>query len=189
MRISGGKFGSRRLQAPSGEATRPTSDRVREALFSVLVGRGLVHGARVLDVYAGTGALGLEALSRGADSAHFVERDAKALVCLRANVSELGVQGECKVHACALEAFLKRAEALSYSLIFADPPYALLREPTFQATWERLLGLLAPGGVAVLEHDKRDATPKASAADLLLSRNYGDTTIAIYVAHSPSGTS
>ena len=181
-------MGSRRLRAPTGDATRPTSDRVREALFSVLGGRSVLADARVLDVFAGTGALGLEALSRGATRVTFVERDAKALVCLRANVDELGLVSECKVHACAVEAFVRRAQP-EFSLLLADPPYALVRSPGFAALWDALLNTLEPGGTAVLEHDKRDASPASAYAALALTRDYGDTTIAIYVAHAAPATS
>lgn len=177
-------MGSRRLRAPAGDGTRPTSDRVREALFSSLGARGVVTGARVLDAFAGTGALGIEALSRGAIRADFIERDAKALQCVRANISDLGLTGVATVHPCAVEAFARRASA-EYTLLFADPPYALLREPAFVKTWQMLTSLLLPGGVAVLEHDRRDPSPSAENAQLEACREYGDTTIAIYVRLAP----
>ena len=93
MRVVAGEFGGRRLRAPRGAGTRPTADRVREALFSML---GDVSGARVLDLYAGSGALGIEALSRGAASAVFVERDAQAAATIRRNLDELGTEGDVR---------------------------------------------------------------------------------------------
>lgn len=188
MRITGGRLGSRRLSAPSGDATRPTSDRVREALFSVLAGRGVLQGARVLDAFAGTGALGLESLSRGAAYVAFVERDAKAIACLRTNVAELSVSDCCKVHACTVEIFLKQADK-PYSLIFADPPYSLVRSESFAKLWSNLTDNLSLGGTAVLEHDTRDPSPNSPHATLVSSRSYGDTTIAIYVAQPSEAAS
>src|SRR5215208_7039866 len=120
MRVIAGTYGGRRLQAPSGTDTRPTADRVREALFSILGAR--VDGARVLDLFAGSGALGLEALSRGAAGVTFVERAPAALRVLRANLAALGADAEI-VPSDALR-WLGAASAASrqYDLVFLDPP-------------------------------------------------------------------
>ncbi len=121
MRVIAGRHGGRRLQAPAGEATRPTSDRVREALFSILGAR--VEGAHVLDLFAGSGALGIEALSRGAAAATFVDAAPDAVRVLRGNLAALGEEAEV-VHGDALR-WLRAAprRARQYDLVFLDPPY------------------------------------------------------------------
>src|SRR5918999_4707697 len=130
MRVIAGRYGGRRLQAPPGAATRPTSDRVREALFSVLGGR--VDGANVLDLFAGSGALGIEALSRGAAEATFVDSAPAAARAVRANLEALGLEAE--VHRADARAFLRAARkgGRQYDLVLIDPPYrraaALARE-------------------------------------------------------------
>ena len=126
MRITGGQLRSRALKAPKGTSTRPTSDRVREALFSILGDE--CDGARVLDLYAGTGALGLEAISRGAVFAVFVERSKEALLALNANVRALGLENATRVVALPLERAARLLLAAPaderFDLVFADPPYA-----------------------------------------------------------------
>jgi 16S rRNA (guanine966-N2)-methyltransferase len=178
MRVIAGKYGGRRLRSPRGRATRPTSERVREALFSML---GELEGAVVLDLFAGTGALAIEALSRGAARAVLVERDARALAALRANLTELGVQ--------AAQAEVRRGEALAalrnaserretYDLVFVDPPYrhagVLGRE-----LGAALPPLLAPGARVVWESDRR-TEPPALPLEVQLRRTYGDTAITIH---------
>ena len=154
MRIIAGQFRGRQLQAPPGSATRPTGDRVREALFSMLVSRlGSFDDLRVADLYAGSGALGLEALSRGAAEAVFVETDPKAQAAIKTNAAKLGVTDRIRVLGGSALA-LPRSEP--FDLILADPPYAngsgtaLVRAVT-QAGW------LAPGGWLSIETEQRDA--------------------------------
>ena len=154
MRIIAGQFRGRQLQAPPGAATRPTGDRVREALFSMLVSRlGSFDDLRVADLYAGSGALGLEALSRGAAEAVFVETDPKAQAAIKTNAAKLGVTDRIRVLGGSALA-LPRSEP--FDLILADPPYAngsgtaLVRAVT-QAGW------LAPGGWLSIETEQRDA--------------------------------
>ena len=119
MRIIAGRWRGRTLAAPAGEATRPTADRAREALFSMLLSRlGSFEELRVADIFAGTGALGLEALSRGAARCTFVERDPTALTALRGNIAKLGADG-ADVRAQAAESF----SGGPYDLVFMDPPY------------------------------------------------------------------
>ena len=122
MRIIAGRFRGRPLQAPLGQATRPTADRVREALFSMLASRlGSFEGLRVADLYAGSGALGLEAISRGAAHATFVEKDPKAQAAIKANAAKLGITEQVRtVGGSALS--LPRSDG--FDLVFADPPYA-----------------------------------------------------------------
>jgi 16S rRNA (guanine966-N2)-methyltransferase len=171
MRIIAGKFRSRTLAAPPGLNTRPTSDRLRETLFNVLAPR--IQGAVFLDLYAGSGALGLEALSRGAARVAFVERAPAALKVLNENLARLGVTGEVRIHARSVSAFLRSASGSDpkaeknpkpanpklekYELVFLDPPYDETRE---YATTLGLLGgaaqgILAPGAVVIAEHRRK----------------------------------
>jgi 16S rRNA (guanine966-N2)-methyltransferase len=172
MRIVAGAYKGRRLHSPQGSSTRPTADRVREALFSIL---GDVSGARVLDLFAGTGALGLEALSRGASSAVFVERDPRAAAVIRRNVEAVGAV-EATVRQRDVLAFLGD-ERGTYDLVFADPPYdfaARLGAPLS----ERLPAVLSEGARIVTESDKRK--PLDLTLPLLTERVYGDTRMAIH---------
>ena len=177
MRVIAGRYGGRRLQAPRGAATRPTSDRVREALFSILGTR--VLDARVLDLFAGSGALGLEALSRGARSATFVESAPAALAALRANLAALGADAE--VVRSDAPRWLRAASdgARQYDLVFLDPPYpraAELGEPLSDS----LPAVLAPGALVVAESDRR--TPLDLTMTATDERRYGDTLIRIHAA-------
>jgi 16S rRNA (guanine966-N2)-methyltransferase len=177
VRVVAGRFGGRRLQAPPGRGTRPTSDRVREALFSTL---GPLDGARVLDVFAGSGALAIEALSRGAGSALLVERDARAVAVIRANLDALGLAApEAEVHAGPARAALRSASARgdTYDLIFLDPPYRSAPELGRELS-AALLPLLAGGGRVVSESDRR--APLALDLPLTHERRYGDTLIRIH---------
>lgn len=180
MRVIAGRYGGRRLKAPRGRSTRPTSDRVREALFSAL---GDVQETTVLDLFAGTGALGIEALSRGAAEALFVERSAPALQALRANLASLELrEPEARVWRAEAGEALQRARERdeTYDLIFVDPPYGKAQ------AWERELSvalppLLAPAGRVVVESDRR--TPLALRMlemEQDEQRRYGDTTITIH---------
>jgi 16S rRNA (guanine966-N2)-methyltransferase len=171
VRIVAGRYKGRRLRMPRGAPTRPTADRVREALFSML---GDVSGARVLDLYAGSGALGLEALSRGADSAVFVERDARAAAVIRANIDAVGANGE--VRRQDVLGFLA-SDHRPFDLVFCDPPYDS-GPRTAEQLAERLPALLAEGARTVTESDKR--RPLELPFPLLRERTYGDTRIAIH---------
>jgi 16S rRNA (guanine966-N2)-methyltransferase len=171
VRVVAGRYGGRRLSAPRGTRTRPTADRVREALFSML---GDVDGARVLDLYAGSGALGIEALSRGAGSAVFVERDPRAAAAIERNLAAVGV--EATVARQDALRFLGRAEG-QFDLVFCDPPYdsaSRLAGPLA----ERLPALTSEGARIVTESDKRN--PLELPFPLLTERTYGDTRIAIH---------
>jgi 16S rRNA (guanine966-N2)-methyltransferase len=178
VRVIAGRFGGRRLIAPKGRATtRPTSERVREALFSML---GTVEGEEVLDLFAGTGALGIEALSRGARRAVFVEWDGGALDALAMNLKALGLESS--------EAEVRRGEALdtlrgarirseTYDLVLIDPPYRRA------GAWGRELPaalepLLAPKARVVVESDRR--VPLELPWEILKERRYGDTSITIH---------
>ena len=177
MRVIAGRYGGRRLKAPPGAATRPTGDRVREALFSILGAR--VDDARVLDLFAGSGALGLEALSRGAALATFVESGQSALTALRANLAALGADAEV-VRADALR-WLRAAPdtARQYDLVFLDPPYGRAAELGGPLS-ESLPAVLAPGALVVAECDRR--APLELTITKTDERCYGDTLIRIHAA-------
>ena len=153
MRIVAGAWRGRALVAPAGEGTRPTADRVRQALFDMLMhaewgGRACVEGARVLDVFAGTGALGLEALSRGAAHATFIEQDRAALAVLRANIATCRAGDRCTV--LPVNALAAPAAPQACSLVFLDPPYraGLLASAVAHL---RGAGWIAPGAIIVTE--------------------------------------
>jgi len=174
-RIIGGSAKGRRLQTPSGDATRPTSDRVREALFSAWEAQlGSLHGLRVLDLYAGSGAVGLEAASRGAAPVVLVERDPKAARTARENVAALGFS-QVAVRADDVPRFLGEP-ATPYDVVFLDPPYA----ESVDADLALLVsgGWVAPGGCIVVERDSRGAPPTWPAGiEADRSRRYGDSTL------------
>jgi 16S rRNA (guanine966-N2)-methyltransferase len=178
-RIVGGVAGGRRLAVPAGRDTRPTSDRAREALFSALEARtGGLAGARVLDLYAGSGAVGLEALSRGAALAALVESDARAVRVLRENVAALALL-EAQVVARPVAAYLAGAPVAPFDVVFADPPYALPAAELaalLAGAGER--GWIAPGAVVVVERASRDPAwqwPEGLTADR--DRRYGEATL------------
>jgi 16S rRNA (guanine966-N2)-methyltransferase len=179
MRVIAGRLGGRRLRAPRGRATRPTSDRVREALFSML---GPLHGEVVLDLFAGTGALAIEALSRGAARAVVVERDRRALAALRHNLLELGL-GPAEVdvrHDEALRALRNaRERGEKYDLVFVDPPYDHAGELGRELA-EALPPLLAPRARVVVEGDARRGGPPTLPLAVQVQRRYGDTSITIH---------
>jgi 16S rRNA (guanine966-N2)-methyltransferase len=175
-RIVAGSAGGRRLAVPPS-GTRPTSERVREAMFSALEATIGLDGARVLDLYAGSGALGLEALSRGAATATFVESDRRALDVLRRNAATLGLPGVV-VLAGNVEAIVGPDRiGPPFDVILADPPYRL-PDADLAVVLDRLAagGWLAPDGVLVLERAARDGEPTLPAAlAMIRSRRYGDT--------------
>lgn len=175
MRVIAGRFGGHGLQTPRGAATRPTSDRVREALFSVLADK--VVDARVLDLYAGSGALGIEALSRGAETATFVDSSAAAVRAIRANLDALGVEAE--VRRADVPRFLRNASdgARQYDLVLLDPPYREA-ERLSRVLSEALPAVLARGALIVTESDHR--APLDLDLPLADERRYGDTRIRIH---------
>jgi 16S rRNA (guanine966-N2)-methyltransferase len=174
MRIIGGTYRGHRLRAPKG-ATRPTTDRTREAIFNLVQHRVALADARVLDLFAGSGALGLEALSRGAASATFVEQRGPALGTIRQNAAALGVTDRCTMLRADALRFLEGAPDATYTLILADPPYALddlARLP------DLALYRLAPDGLLVLEHGSDQAFDEHPALET--SRVYGQTVVSLF---------
>ncbi|MGH9600192.1 MAG: 16S rRNA (guanine(966)-N(2))-methyltransferase RsmD [Terracidiphilus sp.] len=171
MRIIAGRFGSRPLLAPAGLATRPTTDRLRETLFNVLAPR--IRGASFLDLYSGSGAVGIEALSRGAAHVVFVERAPAALKILRANLASLGIAEAIQIRASGVAQFLRRppsapskAQPAPFNLVFLDPPYDAAQEYAAALT---LLGgaastLLAPHAQVIAEHRRKHPLEEHYAA-------------------------
>jgi len=188
MRIIAGTFRSRPLQAPLGLATRPTSDRLRETLFNVLAPR--IEGARFLDLYAGSGAVGLEALSRGAVKVTCVERAAPALETLRANLRKLGTEETIRVRSGSVAEYLKQASD-SWDVVFLDPPYDAEAEyaATLGALGGAAAGLLAVGAVVIAEHRRRkkleDRYGKLARTRLL---EQGDASLSFYQPVDSSST-
>jgi 16S rRNA (guanine966-N2)-methyltransferase len=183
MRITGGIHRSRALRAPPGSATRPTSDRVREALFGILTSAGAVEGARVLDLYAGTGALGLESLSRGAATALLVESSRAAAHVAQQNVESLGLTGVARILGAPVERSGPRIAASGpFDLVLADPPWALVDSGGAGRALVALVahGILAERGLLVLEHASRTAAPELEPLSRGETRTYGDTALTFY---------
>lgn len=175
-RIIAGVAGGRTLVVPTGSSTRPTADRAREGLFSTLSSLlGSIDGIRFLDLYAGSGAVGLEAASRGAGSVVLVERDAKALRAIRANVESLGLPG-VTVRAESVVGLLDGEPGEGFDVVFADPPYA---DPIGPVLSELARGRwLPPGGIVCAERASRDAPPPwPDGLEGLRSRRYGEATL------------
>jgi 16S rRNA (guanine966-N2)-methyltransferase len=173
VRVVAGSWKGRPLRAPRGAVTRPTADRVREALFSML---GDVGGARVLDLFAGSGALGIEALSRGAESAVFVDRDPRAVAAIRRNLESVDAEGEVR---CQDALRFIAAHRGTFDLVLVDPPYDLASRIAVPLS-ERLPAVLAENAVVVTESDKRK--PLELPLPLTRERAYGDVRIAIHRA-------
>jgi 16S rRNA (guanine966-N2)-methyltransferase len=155
MRIVAGSLKGRRLQGPATDDVRPTSDRLRETLFNVL--GPSVQGARVLDAFAGTGAVGLEAISRGAAHVTFYEKDRRAWPIVEANIAHCGVQVQCRV---IRGDFLRSSGAANCDLVFLDPPYD---DDALEATLRVAATHLAPDGAVVIEHRRSRDTPESDA--------------------------
>ena len=177
-RIISGEAGGRRLRTPTGDGTRPTADRVREALFASLEARDVIDGAHVMDLYAGSGALGLEAASRGAASVLLVESDRSASATIRANISDLDVAG-ARLQSGTVEQALDRPASLRYDVVLADPPYDVT-ERSLASVLEMLLAhqWLAQEPVIVVERSGR--SPEPTWPDGLVSegaRSYGETVL------------
>jgi 16S rRNA (guanine966-N2)-methyltransferase len=186
-RIIGGTAGGRRLSTPRGVTTRPTSDRVREALFSAVESWcGSLSGLRFLDLYAGSGAVGLEAWSRGAGVVTLVEQDRRTAALITANAREIGF-ARASVVVAPVAATLNRPPTAPYDVVFLDPPYPL---PTSAVT-ENLLALrdqgwLVPGAMVVVERSQRSAPPEwPEGYEDVREKRYGETVLWYGRAASP----
>lgn len=175
VRIISGTFGGRKIQAPDTAATHPMSERVRNALFNS-IGSEIV-GATVLDAFAGTGSIGLEALSRGAQHATFIEKDRIAQKVLTENVMLLGVENTTNIIRTAVASWLSAYQGEGFDVIFADPPYQDLQFSTV----EKLFSLLKPGGLMVLSHPGRGEEPTKTGGIVVVdNRSYGNAFLTFY---------
>jgi 16S rRNA (guanine966-N2)-methyltransferase len=183
MRVTGGIIGRREIRAPKGDV-RPTQDKVRAALFNSL-GEAVV-GARVLDLFAGSGALGLEAWSRGAAHVCWVELDRRAFQTLEENVKSLcsGEGGETELRQSDAFSFLKRGAAEPFHLVLADPPYGAVGAAELLLALEEH-GSLAPGGVFVFEQRASEPALERSGWEILRDRTYGGTRLVMYRRETP----
>ena len=172
MRVIAGEFRSRRLKSIPGEATRPTPDRMREALFDFLAPR--IQGSVFLDAYAGTGAVGIEALSRGAAHAYFLEKDRVALQAIRDNLAALGVEARATVVAGPVARTIGRSNA---EIVFVDPPYPLERE--YAAVFEALRA--SPPPLTIVQHSVHFALPAAAGFEHTREVRQGDNVLSFFV--------
>jgi 16S rRNA (guanine966-N2)-methyltransferase len=180
LRLTGGTLRSRRVRTPAGRAVRPTPARVKEALFSIL--GPIVHGARVLDLFAGTGALGLEALSRGAAHVTFVEAHRPTAEAVRRALDELSLTERATVLAAPAERAARMTEG-RYDIVFADPPYA---QPYPRSTFDalRARGAIDAGSLVVYEHSSRTGPPEDPAFRCERSARYGEVALAFLRAEA-----
>ncbi|HJL20021.1 MAG TPA: RsmD family RNA methyltransferase [Sandaracinaceae bacterium LLY-WYZ-13_1] len=181
MRIVGGTLGGRRFSGPRGDATRPTSERVREALASALEARGWIAGARVLDLWAGTGALSFEALSRGAEHAVLVERDRRVARAIGRSARELGLEARVRVVVSDLEKpparWIEAAPLAPVGLVFCDPPYARVERVGPLLAELARAGVLRPRAAVVVEHARRSPPSLPAAFGEVATYRYGDTAV------------
>ncbi len=185
MRIIAGRFKGRRLATPDWEGLRPTSDKLRETLFNVLGGR--IEEARVLDACAGTGAVGLEAVSRGASLVLAVEQDSRAVRLMRRNAATCGLTAGYTIEHGDVAMVLHRLDqAARFDVIFLDPPYA---SPDIEALLTSAATRLAPAGVLVLERATRQAPPEVAALVRQRDVRSGDSTLTMFVPRASVGSS
>lgn len=186
MRIIGGRLGGRRLAAPRGVSTRPTAERVREGIASALDARGLIEGAVVLDLFAGTGALGFEAISRGAARAVFVDRDRAVVGAIEKGARELGIAELVRALALDLEkpprSWIGRLPDERFDLVFLDPPYASIEVVTAVLAAAGESGKLQPGAAIVIEHARRRPPVLPPGFVEVASYRYGDTAVVLATA-------
>lgn len=188
MRITAGTLRGRRLNAGRGRKIRPTSGVVREAIFNLLLGR--IQGAEVLDLFAGAGALGIEALSRGARLVVFVDSSKPAMRTIERNLEELGLEGSGRVFCCdakkAMRILSQNGE--KFQIIFLDPPYGRgLAQDSLQAIAQETL--LSPNAIVVVEHGRREQIgDQIGILRLKTSKRYGDTQVSVFTAVTQGGT-
>jgi 16S rRNA (guanine966-N2)-methyltransferase len=174
LRIISGKFGGRTIQAPDGKITHPMSERVRGSMFNIIGDE--IKGAEVLDIFAGTGSLGLEALSRGAANVTFVERDRLASKILAENIKVLNVDSLTTAVKIGAGTWIEKNQDKLYDIIFADPPYNDLQ----LSTVSRLGGLLKPNGLMVLSYPGRGEVPAVYGVVVVDNRSYGTAALTFY---------
>ena len=176
IRIISGEFGGRWISADVSRATHPMGDRVRSGLFNILESRNVLKNAEILDVFAGTGAVGFEALSRGAKSAIFIEQDKTAQKVIDDNITTLKINEQAKLIKTSVANWLRTEKSAKFDLIFADPPY---RNPQFSTVF-RLIDSLKPNGLMILSYVSRETAPKPNGVVVVDKRSYGEASLAIY---------
>jgi 16S rRNA (guanine966-N2)-methyltransferase len=174
VRIISGRFGGRKIQAPDTSRTHPMSERIRNALFNSVGSE--IHDAHVLDTFAGTGAVGLEALSRGAARITFIEKDRVAQKVLTENIQTLDVESTTEIIRTSVSSWLSMYQGEAFDVIFVDPPY----HDTQFSTVERLFGVLKPGGLMVLSHPGRGEEPTKAGVVVVDNRSYGNAFLTFY---------
>ena len=173
VRIISGRFGGRSIACPPGERTHPMGERIRSSLFNML---GALDGFVVLDAFAGSGALGLEAMSRGAAAVTFVERDTVAQRVISENITTLDLSPNTKLIRASVTGWDETSELSQFDLIFADPPYHDLQ----LSTVSRLVKYLKPNGLMVLSYPGRESAPTVNGVVVVDNRSYGDAALAFY---------
>ena len=174
VRIIAGTYGGRKIETPDGTRTHPMSERVRNALFNSISGE--IAGARVLDAFAGSGAVGIEALSRGATEVTFIEKDRVAQRVIAENIALLGIEDRTKLVKSSVAAWITTFDGEPFDLIFVDPPY---HDPQF-STAMQLSGLLKPGALMVLSRPGRSESPTKPGVVVVDNRSYGDAALTYF---------
>jgi 16S rRNA (guanine(966)-N(2))-methyltransferase RsmD len=179
MRVIAGEFKGRKLEAPNWAGLRPTSDKLRETLFNILTAR--IEGACVLDGFAGTGAVGIEALSRGASHVTFVERDSRAARLIDKNVESLGARERHAIIRAEIAAAVRRLAGKRFDIVFLDPPYGAA---ALTAALSAIEPIVDGNTLVVIEHAKRDAAPERHGSlERMREVHSGDSSLAFYRAH------
>ena len=174
LRIISGSLGGRTIATPDGNKTHPMSERVRNALFNIIGDE--IQGAKVLDAFAGTGSLGIEAISRGAECATFLERDRKAHKSIVANITTLDITSKTKAINAPVASWLTTYNDEHFDIIFVDPPYHDMQLSTVKS----IMGLLKPGALMVLSQPGRDEYPTRPGVVVVDNRSYGDATLVFF---------
>ena len=174
LRIISGYYGKRIIATPTGKTTHPMSERVRNALFNSLGSE--VHDAQVLDAFAGSGSLGIEALSRGAKHATFVERDRVAQAVIAENIALLGIESDTKIVKSSVASWFDTYDGPLFDIIFVDPPY----HDTQFSTVTKIMGLLKPGALMVLSRPGRSESPTKTGVVVVDNRSYGDAALTFF---------
>ena len=174
VRIISGEFGGRKIEAPDNDRTHPMGERIRNALFNSI--GAAVEGVNVLDAFAGTGAVGLEAISRGAKHVTFIEKDRIAQKILAKNITTLGVEARTDIIRTTVNNWLETGTPPEFDIIFVDPPY----HDTQFSTVSKLLGLLKPNGLMLLSHPGRGEIPTKTGVVVVDNRSYGNAYLTFY---------
>lgn len=174
IRVIAGKYGGRKLDAPGRSSTHAMSERARNAMFNII--GDTIQGARVLDAFAGSGSIGIEALSRGASECIFIEKDRVAAKIIQNNLSLLDANKNGKVVSTTVSNWLETSDSDPFDVIFADPPY---HDPQF-STVKRLFGLLKPGALMVLSHPGKGEVPSKTGVVVVDNRSYGNLNLTLY---------